>query len=127
MISSIAALSVMMAWLVWARSGFIVSPKTVDRSATEVAREQELVRQINQISDEFSPEFWQRYRQLRAKLAEETLVPDGPEHKELIRMTDQLELRHAHRLGLLIELAKLRKTSLVEVMKHPDVVAHFHG
>jgi len=125
MISSIAALSVMLAWLVWARSGFIVSPKTVGRPAAEVAREQDLVRQINQISDEFSPEIWQRYRELRAKLAAEMLVPDGPEHKELIRMSDQLEIRHADRLGLLIELATLRKTSLLEVMKHSDVVAHF--
>ena len=42
-------------------------------------------------------------------------------------MTDQLEIRHADRLGLLSELAKIRKTSLAEVMKHSDVLAHFHG
>ncbi len=108
-------------------SGFIVSPKMVDRPAAEVARERDLVRQINLVSDEFSPKFWQRYRQLRAKLPEATLVPDGPEPKELIRMSDQLEIRHAYRPGLLIELAKLRKTSLLEAMKHSDVVAHFPG
>jgi hypothetical protein len=42
-------------------------------------------------------------------------------------MSGQLDLRHAVRLGLLSELAKLRKTSLSEVMKHSDVLAHFSG
>ena len=85
------------------------------------------MRQVNQISEEFPDEFWRRYHELRDKLEAETLVPDSPEHLELIQMTDQLEIRHADRLGLLSELAKLRKTSLAEVMKHPDVLAHFHG
>jgi hypothetical protein len=127
MITAIAASAALIALLLFARPGFIVSPQSVDAPAPESTREEELVRQINQISEEFSPEFWRRYRELWAKLEAETLVPDGPEHQELIQMTDQLELRHAGRLGLLSELAKLRKTSLTEVMKHPDVLAHFHG
>jgi hypothetical protein len=127
MITAIAASAAMVALLLLARPGLIVSPQSVDAPAPEATHEEELVRPINQINDEFSPEFWRRYRELRAKLEAETLVPDGPEHQELIQMTDRLELRHADRLGLLFELAKLRKTSLTEVVKHPDVLAHFHG
>jgi hypothetical protein len=127
MISAIAASAIMVALVLLAETGFIISPRSVDAPAPETRREEELVRQIKQINEEFSPGFWRRYRDLRAKLAAEALVPDGPEHQELIQMTDQLELRHADRLRLLSELAKLRKTSLTEMMKHPDVLAHFHG
>ncbi len=49
MVSSIAALSVMVACLVWARSGFIVSPKTEDSPAAEVAREEEVIHQIHPV------------------------------------------------------------------------------
>jgi hypothetical protein len=124
-ISAIAACSIAVASVLIARPAFIVSPESVDPPTPESAREETLVRQINQISDEFTPEFWRSYRELRGKLEAEVLVPDGPEQRELIRMSDRMELRHAHRLELLIELAKLRKTSLVEVMKHSDVVAQF--
>jgi hypothetical protein len=127
MVSAIAALSVILAFSVLVRPGWVVSPSPVNPAASKETHEEQLVRQINRISDEFPAEFWQRYRELRAKLEAETLVPDGPEHLELIQMTDQLEIRHADRLGLLSDLAKLRKTSLAEVMKHSDVLAHFHG
>jgi hypothetical protein len=127
MISSLVAVSMIVACLLWARSGFIVSPKTVDRPAAEVAREQELIRQLAEIDQQLSKEFWQRYDQLVAKRKEETLVPDSPEHLELIRMTNELECRHAERLVLLIELAKLRKTSLAKVLKHSDVAVWNHG
>jgi hypothetical protein len=127
MIAAIATSSVMVAMLLIARPGFTVSPEPVDPSGPESLREDELVRQINQINEEFPPESWRRYRELRAKLEAETLVPDGPEHQELIQMTDRLEIRHADRIGLLIELARLRKTSLTEVMKHSDVLTQFRG
>ncbi len=58
---------------------------------------------------------------------EETLIPDSPEHRELIRMTNEMECLQAERLGLLSELAKLRATSLAEVLKHPDVAVRNHG
>jgi hypothetical protein len=127
MISSMLILLVGFAGLVWALSGFIVSPKTVDRPAAEVAREQELLRQLGEIDRRLSEEFWRRYDQLVAKRKEETLIPDSPEHLELIRMTDELECRHAERLVLFIELAKLRKTSVAKVMKHPDIAVWNHG
>ena len=127
MVSAIAALSVILAFSILVRPGWIVSPNPANPAASKETHEEQLVRQINRISDEFPTEFWRRYRELRAKLEAEALIPDGPEHLELIQMTDQLEIRHADRLGLLSELAKLRKTSLAEVMKHSDVLAHFHG
>jgi hypothetical protein len=127
MISSIAALSVTVAWLLWGRSGFIISPKKVDRHTSDVAREQELLHQINAIDQRLTKDFWRRYDHLVAKRKEETLIPDSPEHLELIRMTDELECRHAERLVLLIELAKLRNTSLTKVLKHSDIAAWNHG
>ncbi len=127
MVSVITIMSVILALSVLTRPRWIVSPSPVNPAASKETHEEQLVRQINRISDEFPAEFWRRYRELRAKLEAETLVPDGPEHLELIRMTDQLEIRHADRLTLLSELAKLRKTSLAQVMKHSDVLAQFHG
>ena len=74
MITAIAASAVMVALLLLARPGFIVSPQSVDAPAPDSTREEDLVRQINQLNEEFSPEFWRRYRELRAKLAAATLV-----------------------------------------------------
>ena len=127
MVMATVVLSLIVALLVLVRSGFMVPPGPVVPALSRETREEQLVRQVNQISEEFTAEFWRRYHELRDKLEAETLVPDGPEHLELIQMTDRLEIRHADRLGLLSELAKLRKTSLAEVMKHSDVLAHFHG
>ncbi|HZW32078.1 MAG TPA: hypothetical protein VFF52_15305 [Isosphaeraceae bacterium] len=42
-------------------------------------------------------------------------------------MTNEMECLQAERLGLLSELAKLRATSLAEVLKHPDVAVRNHG
>jgi hypothetical protein len=41
----------------------------------------------------------------------------GRSIQELIKMTDALEEWNARRMGLLFELAKLRKTSIDEVMR----------
>ncbi len=57
----------------------------------------------------------------------ETLVPDSPEHLELIGMTHRMECRHAERLVLLSELANLRGISLAEVLRHGDVAVWNHG
>ena len=96
-------------------TGFIVSPKQVDPVVPRMAREPELLRLIDQIGEEFTAEFWHRYHELVAKRDQESLVPDVPEHQELIRMTDALEEWNAQRMGLTFELAKLRKTSIDEV------------
>jgi hypothetical protein len=118
---AIASSAVLVALLLLARTGFIVSPKRVDPPEPQMAREQELLREIKQINEEFSAEFWRRYHELVAKRDAELLIPDGPELQELIRMTDELEIRQAERLEILSRLARLRKTTLSEVMKHSDV------
>jgi hypothetical protein len=124
---SIAAGLLIVSWIAWAMSGFVISPKTVGRPAPEVAREQELLRRLEEIDRQLPDDFWRRYDQLASMRKAETLRPDSPEHGELIRMTNELECRHADRLPLLPELAKLRGTSLAEVMKHGDVAIWNHG
>src|SRR5262245_48453807 len=124
---SIAVGLLMVAWMTWAMSGFVVSPKAVGRSAAEVAREQELLRRLEEIDRQLPGEFWRRYDQLVSMRKAETLRPGSPEHEELVRMTNELECRHADRLPLLSELAKLRGTSFAEVTKHGDVAIWNHG
>jgi hypothetical protein len=127
MITVIAASAGTAALLLWARTGFIVSSKPVDTPAPEATREEELLRQIDQIYDELPAEFWQRFHELVAERDAETLIPDGLEHQELIRMTDELEEWNARRVGLLLELARLRKTSIDEVMREFRHRAVAHG
>ena len=57
---------------------------------------------------------WAEYRRLRGLLRRETLTP--PEHAELLRLTDVLELHQAERVAALAELAGLRRLSLTELM-----------
>ena len=117
MTGSIAAGFLMVAGMAWAMSGFAISPKTAGGPAPEVAREQELLRQLEAIDRRLPGDFRRRYDQRVAMRKAETLRPDGPGHRELMRMTDELECRHADRLVLLSELAKLRGTSLVDVIQ----------
>jgi hypothetical protein len=74
-------------------------------------REAELLVQINQ---GIGPEKAHRYRELSAKLREETITPE--EHEELLVLIDEIETMDAERLGNLIELAHLRGISLDELM-----------
>jgi hypothetical protein len=126
MILATAGFAVVVGFVLLARFGFIVSPKQVDPIVSPMAREPELLRDIDQIEKEFTAEFWRHYHELVAKRDNESLVPDGPEHQELIHMTDALEEWNARRMGLLFELAKLRKSSIDEVVREfgHRVVAH---
>ncbi|HYT91046.1 MAG TPA: hypothetical protein VEL76_20205 [Gemmataceae bacterium] len=56
----------------------------------------------------------ERYEALAAKRDEETLTPD--EQAELIRLSDQMEELAANRVGHLVELARLRKKTLDELL-----------
>jgi hypothetical protein len=115
---AIAGSAVVVGFLLLARSGNIVSPKQADSYITpQIARETELLREIDQIGEEFTADFWHRYHALVAERDNESLVPDGPEHVELIGMTDTLEGWNAHRMGLLFELARLRRTPIDEVLR----------
>jgi hypothetical protein len=87
------------------------------RPADEAA-EAELLRQIN---TGWAAERWQRYHALVAQRRAGCLTPE--EHRELIALTDERELAHAQRLGHLIELAKLRQTTLDAVMEQLGIQA----
>ena len=124
---SIAAGLLMVAGMAWAMTGFVISPKTAGRTASEATREQEILHRLEGIDRQLTDDFWRRYDQLISMRKAETLVPDSPDHEELTRMTNELECRHADRLALLAELAKIRGTSLAEVMKGDDIAAWNHG
>jgi hypothetical protein len=74
--------------------------------------ESELMQRINQGLPE---EIWQRYHALIAESKTGTLTPE--QHQELILLSDQVEMDYAQRLGLVLELARLRGTSLETQMK----------
>ena len=70
---------------------------------------------LRHINEGLSPEVWRRYTELIAKRRAETLTPD--EHAALITLSDQIEELNARRIEFLAELARLRQTSLSEIMR----------
>ena len=88
------------------------------QSETLLHTEAELLQSINL---GFSEEWWQRYHELVTKRRAESLTPN--EHQELLTLTDQLENANARRVANLIELAKLRNTSLEALMRDLDITA----
>ncbi len=74
-------------------------------------REMSLLQGINQ---GLPAETWQRYHTLVAQRRAETLT--SVEQTELIGLSDQIEVANARRMAALAELARLRQTSLEEVM-----------
>jgi hypothetical protein len=82
------------------------------RQAPHLSRDEtELLQQVNL---GLSERQWQRYHELVAKRRAEILTAD--EQKELIAFSDQIERANARRIAHLIELAKLRQTSLETLM-----------
>lgn len=59
-------------------------------------------------------QFWARYHELVAKRRAEALAPQ--EQLELVELSDRLEEANARRIGHLVELARLRGTTLDDVM-----------
>lgn len=78
-------------------------------------------RLLQQINEGLAPEMWRRYNELIAKRRAETLTPD--EHATLIALSDQIEDLNARRLECLTELARLRQTSLSELMQQLGITA----
>ncbi len=87
-----------------------------DRAAQGVPHlskvESELMQRINQGLPE---ETWLRYHSLVSQRKAKTLTSE--QQQELIRLSDQVEMDYAQRLGLVLELARLRGTSLESQMK----------
>lgn len=83
-------------------------------------REAELLQQIELDLPEAR---WRRYRKLSKKLLAEQRSAAGEkflvagEYEELLELTQQVEAANVKRIERLIELAKLRKVSLPELMK----------
>lgn len=65
---------------------------------------------LQQINIGLSEREWQRYHQLRNRLADETLTPD--EQVELLDLTDRIETANVQRVAALIQLAEIRNTSV---------------
>ncbi len=83
-------------------------------------RERELLQQLELDLPEAK---WRRYRKLSKKLLAEQRSAAGEkflaagEYEELLELTQQVEAANVKRIERLSELAKLRKTSVPELMK----------
>ena len=62
---------------------------------------------------------WQRYYALMKKREEETLTAE--DHKALIAFSDQVEAANVTRLTAVSQLAKLRNTSVKQIMEDLDL------
>jgi hypothetical protein len=70
---------------------------------------------LQQINIGIFPDIWDDYNALITKRREESLSED--EQANLVIMSDQIEKANVQRIKALIELAKLRNTSLVLLMQ----------
>lgn len=69
---------------------------------------------LQEINRGLSAESWQRYSMLKEKRRAETLTPE--EQAELISFSDQMEELNVQRMERLIQLARLRNTSVDALM-----------
>ena len=85
--------------------------------ATRIARPAEEIAEaklLQKINESWSPESWEHYHALTAKRRAESLTSE--EYAELAALTNEREIAHAQRIKYLVELAKIRHTSLDAVM-----------
>jgi hypothetical protein len=93
------------------------------RKAPSVSQEEtDLLLRINRSRP---PEFQRRYSELIRRRREETLTSD--EYEELLRLTEQAEAFDVHRMECLVELAKLRRTSLTALMQELGITTSRHA
>jgi hypothetical protein len=69
---------------------------------------------LNEMEWRVSPDTWGRYRALIGKRDDGSLTAE--EQGELIGLCDHIEVANARRIGALVELAALRRTSLDGLM-----------
>lgn len=70
-------------------------------------------------------ETWRRYSSLYAKLEPDTLTAE--EQAELLELINVVEMDNARRIGYLIELARLRGTTLDALMKSLGIGPRSHA
>jgi len=66
-----------------------------------------------------------RFDVLNKKRQAETLTDS--EHKELLRLTEQIEKFDSKRIGYMAELARIRGVSLTKLMKNTEIFPSAHG
>jgi hypothetical protein len=86
------------------------------RKQTLPKREAALLQSINSVPPAASRT---AYRRLEAKRQAETLTPT--ERRELLRLSDELELLNAERVRSLVALAALRRITVSELMTSLDL------
>ncbi len=96
--------------------------KAQRRAPSLPKREAELLQKINHGTSSATRE---RYTELNQKLAEETITSE--EHRELLRLIDQIELADGERLRALIELADLRHVPLDMLMSQLEIRRASHA
>lgn len=69
---------------------------------------------LGKINKGIPEKLWQPYRELILRRDAGELTPQ--DQQELIHLSDQIEERHAERMGYLVELAQLRQVSLTDLM-----------
>lgn len=84
--------------------------------------EAELLQKINQ---GLPKELRKKYNELVAKRQAEVLTSD--EHEELLSLTDQVEVHEAQRMEHLAELARLRQTSVTDLMNSLGIQSPAYG
>lgn len=81
---------------------------------------------INRLEDfDLSTEKKKVYRQLLKKFRAEKISPE--EHQKLISLTEELEDLNVERVKCLVEIAKLRNSTLDEVKKDLDIKPKNYG
>jgi hypothetical protein len=94
------------------------APKTAEAPKPRPRTEADLLQRINEGLPQL---LGQRYHELVARRRAETLTPE--EQVELIGLSDQIEAANARRIEYLIDLARLRKTSLEALMSQLGIKA----
>ena len=89
----------------------VVNLRAKQQAPSLPKNEAELLQKINQ---GLPKEILDKYNELVAKRQAENLTPD--EHNELLELTDQVEKLEAHRVEYLAEMARLRQTSMTDLM-----------
>lgn len=70
---------------------------------------------LQQINEGLPAETWRRYHELKARRDADTLTPE--EQSELISLSDTIEEWNARRVGLVVDLARLRNIPFADLMK----------